>query len=85
MSRRTLQRRLFEAEMSFTQLLDQTRFETARELLGTDSEIPITEVAHALGYENLSNFSRAFKRWSGVSPRQFRMSQFSSAHMNLQV
>ncbi|HCD76524.1 MAG TPA: AraC family transcriptional regulator, partial [Alcanivorax sp.] len=32
----------------------------------------ISEVAYALGYNDVANFSRAFKRWSGKTPREYR-------------
>ncbi len=37
-------------------------------------QLPLTEVALLLGYSELSAFTRAFNRWSGVSPRTYRQS-----------
>jgi AraC-like DNA-binding protein len=71
LSGRTLQRRLAEHETTFNELLDQTRFEVAKELLRDDS-IPISDVCYEVGYADPGNFTRAFRRWTGVSPRQHR-------------
>jgi len=71
MSGRTLQRRLAENGTSFNQILDQTRFDIARRLLQNKS-ITTTEVCYELGYANPANFTRAFRRWTGLSPRQHR-------------
>jgi len=71
MSNRTLQRRLAEHGTSFNQLLDQTRFDRAKQLLN-DRSINVTEIGYELGYANPANFTRAFQRWAGVSPRQHR-------------
>jgi AraC-like DNA-binding protein len=71
LSGRTLQRRLAELETTFNELLDQTRFEIAKELLRDDS-IPISDVCYEVGYADPGNFTRAFRRWAGVSPRQHR-------------
>lgn len=71
MSNRTLQRRLAENGTSFNQLLDQTRFDLAKQLL-QDESIKVTEICYELGYANPANFTRAFQRWAGVSPRQHR-------------
>ena len=73
-SERTLQRRLLSAGTSYKKLLDQARFEVARERLAKQNT-SVTDLAFDLGYGELGNFTRAFKRWAGVSPRQFRMSQ----------
>jgi AraC-like DNA-binding protein len=71
MSSRTLQRRLAEGATSFNELLDQTRFDTAKQLLKDDS-LSVSEVCYELGYTDSGNFTRAFRRWTGVSPRQHR-------------
>ena len=70
-SERTLYRRLSEAGTNLTSLIDDARHRKASELLSRSS-IPIEELAHRLGFSEASSFSRAFRRWSGVSPRQFR-------------
>jgi AraC-like DNA-binding protein len=68
---RTLQRRLAEAGASHSRLVDDARFERALEkLAGTTASI--TAVSAAVGYTDLANFTHAFRRWTGVSPREFR-------------
>lgn len=71
MSDRTLQRRLAEHKTSFNELLDQIRFDTAKQLL-RDKSVSLSDIAYDLGYANPANFTRAFRRWAGVSPRQHR-------------
>lgn len=68
---RTLRRRLKAEGTSFQALLEDTRREQAAELLGRQS-LSITEVALLLGFSETSAFARAFRRWFGVSPRDFR-------------
>lgn len=70
-SARTLQRRLAEHGASFSHLLQRIRFRTAQHLL-QDPEMPLKEIAKRLGYTDLANFIRAFKRWTGVGPSKFR-------------
>jgi AraC-like DNA-binding protein len=71
MSVRTLQRRLKEEGVSFGELLDTFRERMAGMLLAR-RDLAIYEVAFLLGYSDPSTFFRAFRRWKGVSPRQFR-------------
>ncbi|SDH68002.1 AraC-like transcriptional regulator QhpR [Pseudomonas panipatensis] len=68
-----LQRRLREAGLSFSQLVEQTRRDLALHYLR--QRLPISELAPLLGYSETSAFSRAFRRWFGVSPRQWRTHQ----------
>jgi AraC-like DNA-binding protein len=70
-SARTLQRRLSEHHTSFQDATDAVRSELARQYL-KDSQLGISEVAFLLGYSELSTFDRAFKRWTGMTPREFR-------------
>ena len=70
MAERTLKRRLAEFDTSYTQLLEEQRKHRACELLR--SEASIEEIAERLGYSDASNFTRAFRRWTGESPRAFR-------------
>jgi len=72
LSRRTLQRRLAEAGLSFSALLDQVRFKTATRLISDDPTIKLLDVAQYCGYDDPSHFSRAFRRLAGVTPSQFR-------------
>lgn len=69
--RRTLNRRLQLQGTRFQQLVDGVSFEIARQLLG-DSSMDIVQVADLLGYANASAFTRAFRRWSGQTPTQWR-------------
>ena len=71
MSTRTLQRRLQEEGNSFQQLLDETRRELALQYLG-QPQLTLLEVAYLLGFADPSNFFRAFKRWFGMPPGQYR-------------
>lgn len=71
LSRRTLQRRLAESGLSYSRLVERERFEHALALLA-DPRRTITEVAFALGYSDVANFTHAFHRWTGLSPRQYR-------------
>ena len=71
MHRRTLNRRLEAEGATFQEVLDTVRFEVARELLA-DTQVPIDDVAAALGYAGVSPFLRAFRRWSGATPGRWR-------------
>ena len=71
MSPCTLSRRLKSHDITFTQLIDQVRYELAKHYI-QQKNLPISEVAFLLGYSEVSAFSRAFKRWFGCTPRQLR-------------
>jgi AraC-like DNA-binding protein len=71
MSGRTLQRRLADLGTSFQDVLDEVRFDLSRAYL-KDDRLDFSQVAYLLGYSELRAFDRAFKRWAGVSPRDFR-------------
>jgi AraC-like DNA-binding protein len=71
MHRRTFARRLAEQGVQFQQLVDETRFELAKQLL-EDTDIEVGEIADLLGYAAPAVFSRAFQRWSGLPPSQWR-------------
>jgi len=68
---RTLQRRLKESGLSYSELVEQTRYELACRLLDMPGA-KMAAVARALGYNDPSSFSRAFRRWMGMSPRAYR-------------
>jgi AraC-like DNA-binding protein len=70
-SPRTLQRRLDEQESSIKRIVDETRHQLALDFLGQD-HYSIKEVAYNLGFSDPSNFSRAFKRWEGMTPSEYR-------------
>jgi AraC-like DNA-binding protein len=71
MHRRTLNRRLAALGTTFRDVLEEVRFEAARQLLSA-THLPLDDVAVALGYSELSSFNRAFRRASGTSPGQWR-------------
>jgi AraC-like DNA-binding protein len=71
MSERTLQRRLRDEDTTFAALLDEARAGLARAYL-SDPRLAIFEVAYLLGYSEPSAFNRAFRRWTGQSPRDYR-------------
>ena len=71
LSPRTLKRRLQEAGLSYRDLVDAELQTRACDLLSSTS-LPISEIAYRLGYGDVSNFGRAFKRWTGLSPKDFR-------------
>jgi len=56
---------------SYSAVLDQARFQKSRILL-KDTDEKLLNISLMLGYENASTFSRAFKRWAGVTPKEFR-------------
>lgn len=71
MSPRTLQRKLADKDIVFSELVDEIREAIALDYV-RHSEYGLTDVAMMLGYGELSSFSRAFKRWTGQSPQQVR-------------
>jgi AraC-like DNA-binding protein len=70
-SPRTLQRKLQDEGVSFQQLADSVRKSIAMHYLQTGN-YPVKEVSHILGYNELSAFTRAFKRWTGKTPVDFQ-------------
>ncbi len=68
---RSLQRKLSAAGLSYSDLLGAARFENAARLL-RDSDAKIIEIAFSSGYEDPAHFTRAFRRISGVTPREYR-------------
>jgi AraC-like DNA-binding protein len=71
LSQRTLQRRLQDEGTSFQHLLDDTRRELAEQYL-TQPHFALLEIAYLLGFADPSNFFRAFRRWFGVTPGEYR-------------
>lgn len=74
LSARTLQRRLADEGESYHHLVDTVRFDVGLRLL-SDSETRLIDIAAELGYADQANFTRAFRRWTGMSPRAFRRAQ----------
>lgn len=70
-SSRTLRRHLQSLGSSYQQLLDELRFERAKQLLSED-QVPIHSIAETLGFSETASFRHAFQRWSGMAPRHFR-------------
>ncbi len=72
MSPTTLQAKLLQRNTNFQMILDDTRRELA---CGYVQQVnrPLTEIAFLLGFSDSSNFTRAFKRWTGVSPSEYRL------------
>lgn len=70
-SPRTLHRRLHEHGTSYQRLLDTVRYELAQCYLG-ERHLAIDEVAFLLGFAETSTFHRAFKRWAGMTPGEYR-------------
>ena len=70
-SERTFRRRLTAANLSYTELIDESRYARSLELL-RDANLSITELALSLGYEYSENFTRAFRKRVGVSPSKYR-------------
>jgi AraC-like DNA-binding protein len=70
-SARTLQRRLEEEGTSLQKLIEESRYELSLALL-RNSHLSLTEIAQRLGYATPASFSRAFRRWRGISPVAYR-------------
>jgi AraC-like DNA-binding protein len=75
-SNRTLQRKLREEGTTFKELLKDTRMQLAQKYLRSPGR-SVVETAYLLGFSEPSTFSRAFKRWTGVAPAQYRESVLS--------
>lgn len=71
MSPTNLQLKLSQRGTSFQQILDETRKELACSYV-LQSRRSVTEITFLLGFSDTSNFTRAFKRWTGTSPTQYR-------------
>ena len=68
---RTLQRRLSKDGLTYRRVVDEVRFEQAHRLLGDDT-LRLFDITYQLGFTDAGSFSRAFRRWSGVTPRSYR-------------
>lgn len=73
LSPRTLKRRLAAQGTTYSALLCEARRERAEALL-LSGDLSIDEVAERLGYSDAANFTRAFRRWTGLTPSRFRKS-----------
>jgi AraC-like DNA-binding protein len=74
---RTLKRRLSERGLSYRSLLDEVRFDTAKEMLRRPGA-KIIDVSRSVGFEDQSHFTRMFRRIGGLTPREFRRVSQSS-------
>jgi transcriptional regulator GlxA family with amidase domain len=85
LSERTLQRRLEEAGRSFRSIVDTASYQFVLELM-QDSTLGLAEVARACGFRNQAALSRAFRRWTGRSPMEYRRTRTAppSRHRNSQ-
>ena len=72
MSRRSFQRRLQEGGLAFEELLHRTLARKAQYLL-SQKMMSIAEIAQTLGYSDQAHFSRAFKSWTGMTPRTWQV------------
>ncbi len=71
LSLRSFQRKLKQVETSYAELLDQVRYEMACTYLRSP-RYQVIMIAYMLGYTHPSNFARAFKRWHGLTPKEYR-------------
>jgi len=71
LSPRTYRRRLAMEDLSFQQLLDQVRTEHATHYLQT-TQLPLASIAFMIGFNDVSNFRRAYIKWTGQTPREAR-------------
>jgi AraC-like DNA-binding protein len=71
MSSRTLRRKLELEQTNFQRLLDQVRSRQAINHL-QHTQLPLSSIAYMVGFNDASNFRRAFKRWTGKTPLAYR-------------
>jgi AraC-like DNA-binding protein len=74
LSPRTYRRRLDEEKCSYQELLDQVRAEHATRYL-QNTRLPLSSIAYMIGFNDASNFRRAYQKWTGQSPKQVRNGQ----------
>lgn len=67
--------------INFVEYIARLRIEKARELL-RESDLRVTEIAFAVGFQSLSQFNRVFRRFSGKSPTKFRATECSASKLN---
>jgi AraC-like DNA-binding protein len=68
---RTLQRNLFKLGTTYSEQVSQARFESSKDML-ENSDFKITDSAYALGYSDPAHFTRAFRRWTSMTPQEYR-------------
>jgi AraC-like DNA-binding protein len=74
MSRRTLARKLASEGLTFSDISEKLKADLARHHL-KDGDLPISQIAWLLGYREVSAFTHAYKRWTGMTPSQSRAQQ----------
>ncbi len=74
MSPRTLQRKLKQYDLSYSEILTNLRIELSKEML-TNPSLSLTEIAFLLGFSESSAFHRAFKQWTKLTPLEFKKEQ----------
>jgi AraC-like DNA-binding protein len=77
LSVRTLQRKLSDEGTSFQEVLDEVRFQLAKQYL-SETRLPLQEISFLLGYNEPSNFTHAFKRWANMAPNFYRRSTLNA-------
>jgi AraC-like DNA-binding protein len=78
MSRRTLQRRLGERDTTYQKLVDDTRHDLALRFL-EDPRRSLVDITFELGFSQQSALTRAFRRWTGMSPSEWREKRAAGA------
>ena len=76
MSERTLARKLSDEGLNFTEILQQLRHDLAVRYLD-DRKLHVSKIAWLLGFNEVSAFTHAFKRWTGKTPREMRTTTIS--------
>lgn len=76
MSRQTLYRRLKEEGVTFAQILDDLRCRMASDYLSA-RKVSVNETAYLVGFSEASSFVRAFRRWTGMTPAEYRNNQLA--------
>lgn len=74
MSRQTLYRKLKKEGVVFQEMIEEIRQKQALKMI-EDDHLSLSEIAFVLGFSELSAFSRAFKRWTGESPKRYRQNK----------
>jgi len=68
---RTLQRRLSDINTTFSDVVEEAKMKSANHMVA-QSDYTLNEIADELGYSEQAHFTRAFRRWNGISPSVFR-------------
>ena len=71
---RTLQRRLSDNNLDYSVLLNKIRYQLALNYI-KDTNLSVLQISEKVGYQETSSFSRAFKRWTAVTPKEYRQLQ----------